>query len=610
MKKKTRLRGLLPLIAILTCLGSTSALAERIDVLVVYTDHANMRDPAATISNMVGFANRSYANSNVDIELRLVHMEEVNFRGDSRIDDASLEALTENEDIAELRDEHGADFVVLITGEGSSGKGWLAEGNARTGQLDAGSDEYAFCVLGPEGASTFAHELGHNMGLGHGLANDGNRNGGVWSWARGHGVRNSFGTIMTYYWDYGRDAVEVPYFSNPEVEECDDQACGVDHNSRSGADSARNLNLLAAQLAAFRAEVHDDDDGDETADGEAPSVPTNLRLDRSGETSIAFTWRASNDNVAVTGYDVLRDGGLIATVAETRYSDQGLAPDTAYSYTVVAKDAAGNASAASATLDARTLPLPPPADTEAPSVPEGLRASAIEQTSIALAWLAASDNVDVTGYQVRRDGVTIGTTDRFDYRDAGLTPETTYRYTVRAMDAAGNVSDSSESLYVTTKPEDTTVTPPSGNLLTNGDFGQGVSGWKTRDSRIGVRTNASGNPWLLVRDRDDWDSGVTRNVRGIMQPGKTYTVSADFRLLGNGTDEDYVAIYLYVEERGRQGEWILVADDWATKKWGNLSGSVDIDPSADVRRAFLAFFGPDPWVRFGLDNVILEEITD
>src|SRR5690606_38237056 len=79
-------------------------------------------------------------------------------------------------------------------------------------------------------------------------------------------------------------------------------------------------------------------------------------------------------------------------------------------------------------------------DTTPPSVPSNVVATAVSATEIGVSWSASTDNVGVTGYDVFRDGVlraTVGTT---TFSDTGLSPSTTYAYTVRARDAAGNVS--------------------------------------------------------------------------------------------------------------------------------------------------------------------------
>ncbi|MFB6598214.1 glycoside hydrolase family 6 protein [Streptomyces diastaticus] len=89
-------------------------------------------------------------------------------------------------------------------------------------------------------------------------------------------------------------------------------------------------------------------------------------------------------------------------------------------------------------------------DTTAPTAPTGLTVTAKSATSVSLSWTAATDDTGVTGYDVYRDGARVGSTTTTAYADSGLAPGTSYAYTVRAKDAAGNVSPSSASLAATT----------------------------------------------------------------------------------------------------------------------------------------------------------------
>ncbi|GGK84228.1 hypothetical protein Ppa06_43480 [Planomonospora parontospora subsp. parontospora] len=86
---------------------------------------------------------------------------------------------------------------------------------------------------------------------------------------------------------------------------------------------------------------------DDGGDTEKPSVPGNLRAGTVTADTVALAWNASTDNVKVTGYEVYRGGTLVATVTGTGHTDTGLTPKTEYAYTVKARDAAGNRSAAS-----------------------------------------------------------------------------------------------------------------------------------------------------------------------------------------------------------------------------------------------------------------------
>jgi len=90
-------------------------------------------------------------------------------------------------------------------------------------------------------------------------------------------------------------------------------------------------------------------------------------------------------------------------------------------------------------------------DTTPPSAPGGLRVTGTTAGSVSLAWNAATDDVGVTGYDVYRDGDRITTVTETGYTDTGLSPSTTYTYTVRARDAAGNVSEPSNQVSATTQ---------------------------------------------------------------------------------------------------------------------------------------------------------------
>ncbi len=90
------------------------------------------------------------------------------------------------------------------------------------------------------------------------------------------------------------------------------------------------------------------------ADTTPPSVPANLTVVHKTATEAGFSWSASSDNVAVTGYRIFRNGVQVGTSAQTTYTDRGLTANTAYSYTVSAHDAAGNSSAHSQPLSITT----------------------------------------------------------------------------------------------------------------------------------------------------------------------------------------------------------------------------------------------------------------
>jgi len=105
-----------------------------------------------------------------------------------------------------------------------------------------------------------------------------------------------------------------------------------------------------------------------------------------------------------------------------------------------------------------------PSDSMPPSTPTNLHSMGVTESSVNLMWNTATDNVAVTGYQVSRDGVVIGTTNKLVLTDSGLQPGSSYRYVVRAVDGAGNISPVSNTLSITTKSEAVVepVTPATG----------------------------------------------------------------------------------------------------------------------------------------------------
>jgi hypothetical protein len=91
-----------------------------------------------------------------------------------------------------------------------------------------------------------------------------------------------------------------------------------------------------------------------TADTQAPSTPTNLVASGTTQTTTNLSWTGSTDNVAVTGYNVYQGTSLKTTVTGTSYTVTGLTSATAYTFSIKAKDAAGNISASSNSVNSTT----------------------------------------------------------------------------------------------------------------------------------------------------------------------------------------------------------------------------------------------------------------
>jgi len=166
--------------------------------------------------------------------------------------------------------------------------------------------------------------------------------------------------------------------------------------------------------------------------------------------TVSVTANAS-DNVGVASVQFQLDGANLgsldtASPFSTSWST-ATASNGAHTLQAIAKDAAGN----STTSAAVTVTVSNTTDTTAPSVPGGLAATAVSPSQINLSWTASTDNVGVTGYNVFRGGTKIGTSAGTTYQSVGLTPSTSYTFTVSAFDAAGNTSGLSAGASATTQ---------------------------------------------------------------------------------------------------------------------------------------------------------------
>jgi hypothetical protein len=89
-------------------------------------------------------------------------------------------------------------------------------------------------------------------------------------------------------------------------------------------------------------------------------------------------------------------------------------------------------------------------DSTSPSVPSIQSATPVTATQVNVVWSVSTDNVQVQGYRLFRNGVVIATTTQTNFSDTDLNPETIYTYTVDAYDIYGNFSSSSVAVGVNT----------------------------------------------------------------------------------------------------------------------------------------------------------------
>jgi chitodextrinase len=127
-------------------------------------------------------------------------------------------------------------------------------------------------------------------------------------------------------------------------------------------------------------------------------------------------------------------------------------------------------------------------DTEPPTAPSDLTATPVSSTRIDLSWTASTDNVEVIAYRIYRGGVQIATAPSNSYSDTGVSPSTTYTYTVVARDGVGNVSGLSNEASATTPaaPDTQPPTVPTGLTATVISSTEINLSWTASTDNVGV----------------------------------------------------------------------------------------------------------------------------
>ncbi|HZG58843.1 fibronectin type III domain-containing protein [Paenibacillus sp.] len=255
--------------------------------------------------------------------------------------------------------------------------------------------------------------------------------------------------------------------------------------------------------------------GTPPADTTAPQAPTGLTAAGQTATTVSLYWTAATDNVGVVGYDIYAGTTKLnaSPVTGTSYVAYNLTPSTAYTFTVKAKDRAGNESAASNEVAATTDAVP---DYDPPSAPT-LSSTGVTDSTVSLAWTASTDNVAVAGYDVYNGSTKVNESliPNTAYTVAGLAAETSYTFTVKAVDAAANESDASNAVTVTTAanvPPDTT--PPSAPT--------GLSTTARTDTSLSLGWNASTDN-AAVAGYDVYIGGT--KVNGTLIVGTSYVAT-------------------------------------------------------------------------------------
>ncbi|MEU6351501.1 carbohydrate binding domain-containing protein [Streptomyces sp. NPDC047072] len=109
-----------------------------------------------------------------------------------------------------------------------------------------------------------------------------------------------------------------------------------------------------AQGTYYADDISLDGPGGGGSDTQAPTAPSGLASTGKTSSSVSLKWNAATDNVGVTAYDIYSGSNNVLSVSGTSATVSGLSPSTAYTFTVKARDAAGNTSGASNSVSVTT----------------------------------------------------------------------------------------------------------------------------------------------------------------------------------------------------------------------------------------------------------------
>ncbi|GHB39674.1 hydrolase [Streptomyces viridiviolaceus] len=194
--------------------------------------------------------------------------------------------------------------------------------------------------------------------------------------------------------------------------------------------------------------------GGDGENGRLPAAPNGVTAAAGSATSVHVMWNAIDGAEA---YEVYRGATKVKEVpaADRMVDVTRLRPSTTYVFTVRARDTDGRLGPRSREVRA-TTPAAAAADRSAPTRPPGARGRAAGSRAVQLTWSAATDDRGVVSYEVYQGDTRIHSVGGGQTATvvAGLRPGTRYSFTVRARDAADNVSPASAAVRLTTPGAD------------------------------------------------------------------------------------------------------------------------------------------------------------
>lgn len=195
--------------------------------------------------------------------------------------------------------------------------------------------------------------------------------------------------------------------------------------------------------------------GAPSTDVEVPTAPTGL-IATPKPNKVLLTWNKATDNNTVAEYFIYQGNERVAEVAFVEgatqsYEVKDLEQNTLYTYKIKSVDENGNVSVFSESVSVTTL-----IDITAPTAPSNLEVVENYSTNVTIKWVASTDNFGVEKYVLYNGSTEIGNTTDTTFKITGLSPLTSYTFSVKAVDEVANVSATGT----------VSVTTPDHNLAT------------------------------------------------------------------------------------------------------------------------------------------------
>jgi len=262
--------------------------------------------------------------------------------------------------------------------------------------------------------------------------------------------------------------------------------------------------------------------------------------------------RAGVPSVYISMFDEFNEGNQIAKTAESsawqptnsgmRALDEDGTPCSSDYYLRLTADGGRMLKGQIALTATRfTVPFPTGPDQTAPTVPGSLRVTGTTDTTVALAWNAATDNTGVAGYRVSRvtgsGSTVVGSTGTLAFTVTGLTASTDYTFTVAAYDAAGNTSGASNAVTVTTAaPPNTNTNLAQGRPTSESSHTQVYGSGNAVDGNTGTYWESNNNAWPQWLQVDLGAATATKRVVLTLPPQSSWATRTQTLSVDGSTD--------------------------------------------------------------------------